>query len=234
MTTVAVPARRWPALPVLRLTDGAVEALKWLAMLLMVADHVNKYLLHDRVPVAFDLGRLVMPIFAIVLGFNLARSVPGTFQRVSLRLSLYGLIATVPFIALGGLAWVWWPLNIMATFLVATLVCWAFDPGRLRHKVLACVLFLVAGSSVEFWWPGVALCVAAWSYVRSPNWLALAAGMAALVALRMVNGNDFALLALPVLVLGTMWRRPLPRARHVFYAFYPLHLAALWLLQRFA
>lgn len=234
MTTVAVRARRWPALPALRLTDGAVEALKWLALLLMVADHVNKYLLQDRVLLAFDLGRMVMPIFAVVLGFNLARSVPGMIPRVALRLSLYGSLATVPFIALGGLAWVWWPLNIMATLLIATLVCWAFDSGRLLYKVLACILFLFAGSSVEFWWPGVALCIAAWSYARAPSWLAFLCGMVALVALRIVNGNDFALLTIPVLALATMWRRPLPRARHVFYALYPLHLAALWLLQRFA
>jgi len=234
MTTFAVRAKRWPALPALRLTDGAVEALKWLALLLMVADHVNKYLLQEQVPVAFDLGRMVMPIFAVVLGFNLARGVPGTFPRVALRLSLYGSLATVPFIALGGLAWVWWPLNVMATLLTATLVCWAFNAGQLPQKVLACMLFLIAGSSVEFWWPGVALCVAAWSYARAPSWFALLGGVAALVALRIVNGNDFALLTIPVLALATMWRRPLPRARHVFYVFYPTHLAALWLLQRFA
>ena len=39
------------ALPSLSLSDGAIEALKWLGLVLMTLDHVNKYLLHDSVPV---------------------------------------------------------------------------------------------------------------------------------------------------------------------------------------
>ena len=54
----------------------------------------------------FDLGRVVMPIFAIVLAYNLAR--PGAFDRaayprVMKRLAIAGVLATPPFIALGGL-----------------------------------------------------------------------------------------------------------------------------------
>jgi hypothetical protein len=78
------------------------------------------------------------------------------------------------------------------------------------------------------------LCVATWSYARAPNWPALLSGAAALIALRLINGNDFALLGIPVLALASFWWWPLPRARFVFYAFYPLHLTALWLLQRLA
>ena len=231
MSSLSLVAAR-PVLPALRLSDGALEALKWLALTMMVLDHVNKYLWHDAERVAFDLGRLAMPIFAVVLGFNLARGVPGAYRRVAVRLALAGSLASIPFIALGGLGWGWWPANIMATLLVATVMCGAFASGRLLYVVLASVLFVVAGSSVEFWWPGIALSVATWSYARTPSWPALIVGLAALFALRSVNGNDWALLAIPVLVAATFWRWPLPRVRYFFYAFYPLHLAALWLLQR--
>jgi hypothetical protein len=73
--TAAAPSSslRTNGLPRLQLANGSLEALKWLALLLMLGDHVNKYLLHDAVPVLFDAGRLVMPIFAVVLGYNLGR-----------------------------------------------------------------------------------------------------------------------------------------------------------------
>ena len=45
------------------LPAGSVETLKWLALVLMVLDHVNTYLLGGSVPWMFAAGRTVMPIF---------------------------------------------------------------------------------------------------------------------------------------------------------------------------
>src|ERR1035437_4304359 len=108
-------------LPRLALTDGTIEALKWLPLVLMTFDHINKHLLHEAVPAIFDAGRLAFPLFGFILAFNLAR--PGTlaregYSRVLKRLAIFGAIASIPFIALGGLAWDWWPLNIMVTLFV--------------------------------------------------------------------------------------------------------------------
>ena len=92
-------------LPRLKFSDGAIETLKWVALVLMTLDHINKYLLHDSVPALFAIGRTTMPLFAVVLAFNLAR--PGALEggaaeRTIKRLALFGAVATVPFIALGG------------------------------------------------------------------------------------------------------------------------------------
>ena len=94
--------------PRLELSSGALEALKWLALLLMTLDHVNKHLLHASVPELFAAGRLALPLFGFVLGYNLARPgalVGGVYSRTARRLALFGSIASVPFIALGGLGW---------------------------------------------------------------------------------------------------------------------------------
>ena len=218
----------------LLLSDGSVEMLKWIAAVLMVGDHINKYLLHESVPALFDVGRLAMPLFAIVLGYNLARPSEGLYARVAVRLAIAGGLASAPFIALGGLGWGWWPLNIMATFLLATLICWLLDSGGAPRIAAAAALFVVGGSSVEFWWPGVAVCVAAWSYARKPSWHALICAVLAVFALRFINGNDWALPSFVVLLAAT--RVPgsmrLQRGRLFFYAFYPLHLALLWISQR--
>ncbi|MGE4125505.1 MAG: TraX family protein [Pusillimonas sp.] len=107
----------------LRVPDGTVEALKWLALVLMTGDHVNKYLFNATLPVLFEAGRVALPLFVFVLAYNLAR--PGTLERgvygrAMSRLTVFGALASVPFVALGGLAWGWWPLNVMFTLLVVT------------------------------------------------------------------------------------------------------------------
>jgi hypothetical protein len=45
-----------------------------------------------------------------------------------------------------------------------------------------------------------------------------------------VNGDLWALAAVPVLFALRWWSVVLPLAQWVFYAFYPLHLAAFWLI----
>ena len=101
--------------PKLELSSGTLETLKWLALLLMTLDHVNKHLLHASVPELFAAGRLALPLFGFVLGYNLARPgalVNGGYSRTARRLAIFGTIATIPFIALGGLGWGWWPFNV--------------------------------------------------------------------------------------------------------------------------
>ncbi len=74
---------------------------------LMTLDHVNKDLLNPHVAAVFDVGRSVMPIFAIVLAY-MAR--PGALDRAFYlrfmkRLAIAGMLATPPFIALSGRLW---------------------------------------------------------------------------------------------------------------------------------
>ncbi|MBY0365111.1 MAG: conjugal transfer protein TraX [Burkholderiaceae bacterium] len=218
-------------LPRLSIDDGTIEGLKWLALLLMVLDHVNKYALHDSVPALFALGRLSMPLFAFVLGFNLAR--PGMLARgvgfrVLKRLSVAAVVATVPFIGLGGLGWGWWPFNVMAMLAVTVAMAQLVDQGGRGRIALAVVVFLVGGAFVEFWWPGVALGLSAWRYCRRPSWSALAVWIGALASLYLINRNWWALASLPIVFAAPHVRLAVPRVRWFFYAFYPLHLALLW------
>lgn len=150
-------------LPRLVVADGSVEALKWLALLLMTGDHVNKYLFNGTVPLLFNAGRLALPIFCFVLAYNLARPDTlqrGVYRRTLKRLALFGLAATPAFLALGGLWAGWWPLNVMFTLLAATAVLFLIDQGGRPRLVAAAAVFLVAGSSVEYWWPALSICLA--------------------------------------------------------------------------
>lgn len=218
-------------LPRLQLANGSLEALKWLALLLMVGDHINKYLLHDSVPALFNAGRVVMPIFAVVLGYNLAR--PGTlasgvYPRALIRLTIVAAVSSIPFIALGGLGWGWWPLNVMTALGLITASLWLFDLGGPARAASGVALLAVGGFFVEFWWAILALAVAAWLYARHPRWSALGLAAIGFAGLHLVNRNEWALLALPLVALASCVDLKVPRVRWAFYAFYPLHLAVIW------
>ncbi|WP_367899677.1 TraX family protein [Xanthomonas oryzae] len=234
--TAAVAAMRGErfSLPALRITNGTLEALKWIGLLLMTGDHVNKYLLNDTVPLLFGAGRAVVPVFVFVLAFNLAR--PGTlargvYPRTMGRLAVFGALATPAFIALGGLLAGWWPLNILFTLLVLTATLYFFERGGKANIVAACVIALLGGSSVEFWWPAILMGVAVWFYAKRPTATALVVAVLACATLAVINRNFWALAALPVIAASSRMDVRCPRLKWAFYAYYPVHLTALWLIR---
>jgi hypothetical protein len=217
--------------PPLRLADGTVEGLKWLGLILMTLDHIDKYLLHERAKPLFALGRLALPLFTLVLAYNLARPGAlerGVYPRLIARLALVAAVAEVPFVALGGLGWGWWPLNILVTLLLATTILWLVELGGFWRRALAVALFVAGGAFVEFWWPGVAVCLAAWVYCRRPNVWALGVWIAATASLYVINRNFWALAAFPIIFYAPHATWPVPRLRYAFYTYYPAHLALLW------
>lgn len=219
------------SLPPIRLSDGTVEGVKWIALLLMTLDHVNKYLLHEAVKPMFAVGRLALPLFSLVLAYNLARPGAlerGVYPRIAARLAIAAAIAEVPFIALGGLAWGWYPFNILVALLMATAIIGLIAAGGGWRLSLAALIFIVGGAMVEFWWPGLAMCVAAWLYCRRPSWAVLLIWIAATAALWMINRNFWALAAFPLMFYLPHAKWSVPRYRYAFYIYYPSHLAVLY------
>jgi hypothetical protein len=224
-------------LPRLAVSDGTLEAVKWLALLIMVADHTNKYLLHDVSHTLFNCGRVAMPLFVFVLAYNLAR--PGSYKsgthiRTMKRLAIFGILATPAFIALGGLLAGWWPLNILFALLSMTAIIYFLEQHTISGYIIACAVFIVGGSSVEFWWPALAFGIAIWWYCKTPRITPLIIAVVALVSLRIINGNYWVIAAIPILFASAAVNIPAPRYKWVFYYFYPIHLSMLWLSTRLA
>lgn len=227
-----VPKEPSLILPTLVFSDAALSAVKWLALVLMVLDHFNKYILGGAFTWMYDLGRISMPLFAFVLGYNLARPgmlASGGYRRVALRLACFGLIATVPFVILNKLLGGWWPLNMMLSLLVVTVSAWLFEKGHGRAVILGCLVLVWGGALGEYWWPGIGLSLCVWSYYRKPDVGWIFGFIACLALLYLVNGNFWAFGALPVLFGLRYWSILLPRIRWFFYAFYPIHLFAFWI-----
>lgn len=236
------------SMPRLAIPNGSVEGLKWLALVLMTGDHVNKYLLNGTMPALFDAGRLAMPIFAFVLAYNLARPGSlerGAYSRTMIRLVIFGALATPAFIALGGLVYGWWPLNVMFTLLIAAAVLSLLDKGQRRHLIAAravfatgavsllgaAAVFMLGGSVVEYWWPALSISLAVWWYSKKPSVSAVLLLLAGLAGLCFINGNLWAFASLPLIAIAALLDLRVPRLRWAFYAYYPLHLAVIYLVR---
>jgi hypothetical protein len=207
--------------------------MKWLALILMTLDHVNKYLLNYRMPALFSLGRIAMPLFVFVLAYNLARPgalAGGAHWRTATRLALYGALACVPFVALGKVYGGWWPLNIMFTLLVATIVIGLIEQGGRVKTTMAVIVFVVGGGLVEYWWFAVGLAIVCWRYCKQPSVSRLGALTTGIASLWLVNMSPWAFAALPLIAIAPHITLSMPRLPLFFYTYYPAHFGILFVL----
>jgi hypothetical protein len=217
--------------PPLQIADGTLEALKWAALALMLLDHVNTFLYNRTLPGAYQAGRWVAPVFAFVLAYNLARSDAlqrGLHLRVMQRLALFGALATPAHWLLVGN---WWPLNILFTLMAGAAAVYGLDRGGAAGLLIAGIAIVVGGLLGDYLYPGVAMFIAAWAYCREPTGRHFAAWVLFTASLALLNANFWALSALPVLMLASKVELKVPRLRWVFYAVYPVHLYAIWLVR---
>jgi hypothetical protein len=212
------------------IADGTLEAMKWLALVLMLLDHINKFLFQERLPGIFEAARCVMPIFGFVLACKLSRpgTTPAAYRRTMLRLLAFGVLATPMVVAMEG----GWPVNILFTLLLAVAMMALLNHGGRRYTAAAVVLFVIEGFFVEYWWFGVLVCLSAWAYCRRPSRTRLLLWIGAILSLGLINGNLWALMALPIIFAAPYLSLRIPRMQYVFYAFYPAHLAVIWMIWR--
>jgi TraX protein len=219
------------------IADGTLEALKWGALVLMVLDHVNKYLYAEGLAAVFQLGRVVMPIFGFVLAYNLARPnalARGVYGRMMYRLTLTGLAASPMFIILNGMfvtKYAWWPLNILFMLLDVVALTYLIERGGVRRYALAAGLFVIGGAFVEYLWLGVLCCLGAWLFCRNPSPSRLLLWFLGTLSLAVVNGNAWGLAAIPIVLAASRVTLRMPRVKWAFYAFYPAHLVVLLIVR---
>lgn len=202
------------------MTCGGREVLKWIALVLMTGDHVNKVLLHGSQPWLTDLARVVFPIFAVVLAWNVARHP----DRGAIDRSIYRTLLAAVFVQpLHAMAFGYWlPLNILFTLGAGMVV------ANTRSLPVVLLVGIAGGAFVDYTWAGILVVVAAVGLARNPDRLAnrLLFGLALLV-LCVFNGNAWALMALPIVAVAGQLPVSVPRWRWTFLGYYALHLAVL-------
>lgn len=220
----------------LTLSPRAIEAIKWVALISMTVDHANLAVLGRWLEWGNLVGRFAFPLFAFLVGWNLARADAAGLDRAMRRFAMAALVSQPAFVLLTGQAW--WQGNVMFTFLAAAGVIRLARcaPSPTRNTGLA-IAFLLAGPFVDYQWAGIALVLASHAFAKRRSSGALAVlvavlgGMAALLS-GVIGPTAWAALgATPIVWLATTRAAPpLPRLRWFFYFYYPAHMAVIaWL-----
>ncbi|KPN87987.1 TraX family protein [Pseudomonas nunensis] len=224
--------------------DGALDLLKWLALLSMVLDHL-RYVGYS-VDFLYVPGRLAFPWFCLAMAANLSRASAGPAGnqwRYLGWLMLFSAISEIPY-----RLFIPDPdtLNVMPTLVLGLLVARGWQQPTLPSRLLAVGAVLLAvlfPDRLMFGFFGVLLPLAMLLVIRRPWYFSLLPGLVCLAAnqwsvlyaaARMGNGAAIfgmaACLVAPlagVLLLRHAGRLKPPPMRRWAYALYPMHFLLL-------
>lgn len=228
-----------------RLEGAPLDAIKLVAAVLMIGDHVDTILLDGHAVWLWRLGRIAFPLFCCVAALHLARgNDPGRYALMLLLLA----VPTQPVYA-AAFPYGTTEASILVTLAVGTaLAAWLAKAGPWRHAALAvglaCVLLLpgLAKTGVDFGLAGMllpgAFLLALTGRTGGVAWL-----VAVILALNVHGWHPrgeaplpsalfdgatilFGLFAIGLLAMRLQGRpRFLPR--YALHAFYPGHLLVL-------
>jgi len=212
-------------------SGSAATLPKWLAFFAMIVDHVGKTVLLEWEPIMSAVGRLALPMFAVILAANIAaaeaRGDSKAWTRAVGRLLFYGLIAQPIYAAL--FAGDRFCLNILLTFACGILLSRC---GPWRYG-----LILGLGPLFEAAWFGLLIVsdgILLFHAIRARRPIHEHSTMFILgfAGICYINHNLWALLSIPLILVTLLPNTRVPRMKLFFYAFYPVHLAFLLWISR--
>lgn len=228
-----------------RLMGAPLDAIKLLAAVLMLGDHVNTILLDGHAPLLWWLGRIAFPLFAFVVALHLARGRPAGPYAAGLL--LVGVPTQVVYAA--AFPYGTTEANILFTLAGgAVLAGWLAQAGPWRHLALGVGLAVALGlpglakTGVDFGLvglllPGALLLVLNGAPGGRPWLVAVVAALNAIgwhprgvpPALDAALCASAILVGLPLAALAATRFAGQPRvlSRFALQAFYPAHLAVL-------
>lgn len=232
-------------MPVGRVRDGALDLLKWLALLSMVLDHLRY--------VGLDLdglyvpGRLAFPWFCLAIATNLHRArdlaVSGRWRYLGWLL-LFSVISEVPYRLFIEDADT---LNVLPTLALGLLVARGWQQKTFIDRGLALIAVTMAAvfsSQLMFGFFGVLLPLAMLLVFRRPWYFSVLPGLVCVAAnqwqVLLNSGTPVALLGLATCLIAPLLGMVLlrhaksagpPAMRRWAYALYPMHFLLLLLLR---
>ena len=231
--------------------DGALDLLKWLALLSMVLDHLR------YVGYSLDLlyvpGRLAFPWFCLAMAVNLARSdMPSTKSgqwRYLGWLLLFSALSEIPY-----RMYIPDPdtLNVLPTLVLGLLVACGWQYRTTQARWLAIVALLMAAlfsKWLMFGFFGVLLPLVMLMVIRQPLYASLLPGLVCLAANKWQTlfpgaayGNTVSILGIATCLIAplagllvlrhTAHLKPPPPMRRWAYVLYPAHFLALLALRQ--
>lgn len=129
-----------------RMSPFSMDVLKCVALVAMLIDHMNDILLSPSSPLLYAVGRMAMPLFALIFAFNMAKQ-PDRAQELAKRQWKWAII-TQPFFAFAFYGHQpWYALNILFVFAVCSqLIAWVYS--RMKYCWIKSILLIAL-----FAWP---------------------------------------------------------------------------------
>ena len=226
--------------------DGALDLLKWLALMSMVLDHL-RYVGYS-VDFLYVPGRLAFPWFCLAMAANLARvnaAAANSQWRYLGWLRLFSAISEIPY-----RLFIPDPdtLNVMPTLVLGLLVARGWRQPTLQSRLLAVGAVVIAALFAQrlmFGFFGVLLPLAMLLVFRRPWYFSLLPGLVCVAAnqwqILLNSGTLVALLGLAACLIAPLGGLVLLRqARHMAppamrrwaYGLYPLHFLLLLLVRK--
>lgn len=234
------------------------NVLKILAMVLMLLDHLWATIIPGNQWMT-AVGRLAFPIFAFMISEGYAHT--SDFKKYAKRLFIFGLISEIPFNLISAGSFIYpFHQNVMFTLLLGLLSIREIDRFKKDFRVktgifclLKVALFLLIGTVgfVDYNAMGILVIIA--FYVFRDVKFARLFQLASLVLLFIVffKGRGFDLtfaghgFFFPIQGFGVLSMIPIclyngkkgknsKILKHAFYWFYPVHMAAIYLIYRLA
>lgn len=102
-----------------RLSPGARDGVKIIALAAMILDHINTVLLHSPLPELYALGRMAFPLFLISWAMNVSQR-PERLQHRANRLWIWAVLTQPVFTLAFYVHHPWYALNILFVFAAVT------------------------------------------------------------------------------------------------------------------
>ena len=216
--------------------DGSalIEPLKWLALLLMLAEHWMRYAVGDLPAWLYACGRVAFPLFAFALALGLRDQPCTKLVQVLFRMLVWAAVAQATIQLVDA------PenrLNVLFTFALGLAA--AYGVGCISSPLLVAIQLAAIGVVslwCEFGLVGVAFVAACVALARAGDrplaaWIVV---LALLGLLAIPNGKHYALAAVPLTLLIAKLPLRIPRLRGAFYWAYalqfPVYAGARFLL----
>jgi len=215
-------------------SSALIEPLKWLALLLMLAEHWMRYAVGDLPAWLFACGRVAFPLFVFAVALGLRDKPCTKLVHVLFRMLVWAAVAQATIQLVDA------PenrLNVLFTFAFGLAAAHAV--GCIGSPLLVAIMLAAIGTVslwCEFGLVGVAFVAGCTTIARAGDrplaaWIAV---LALLALLAIPNGNHFALAAVPVAYAVAWLPLRVPRLRGAFYWAYalqfPVYAAARALL----
>ena len=250
----------WPFAPAEVNLNRDTGLLKLVAMIAMLCDHAGK-MLFPQYPIMRIIGRLAFPIYAycIAVGCVYTKNPLKYLQRIVLLAlvsqPLYAVSMAHTSQSMYAYSFAEQPLQAAVNFYVQSwtrkpsilfalalgvILIWMIRERKLVLTAAMCLFIWHIQGKLDYGWKGIALMLLFYLFCKR-WWLSLPCVLAFMLWWGMLSGGytafgvsygmqAFAILALPLIYIHTNSGIRLPK--WLFYAFYPAHLALIYVLDK--